>query len=80
MSETAIGKSAEATKPTESDESIVEAYAEKMKCEGEVPFFSGRKFSKKLWGDLFRINWFDPKTEHIRSQCVSIEDGVIEPR
>ena len=78
MTEAAVGKTTDVK--TQNDEEIVETFAAKTALEGEKPFFGGGRYSKKLWGSLFRINWFNPATEKIRSSCVSVTDGVIEEK
>lgn len=63
---------------TNKEAKLVEAYAEKLVRKEEKPFYQNKFYSKNIYGNTYRINFYNEEKETIRSMVVKVVDGKIQ--
>jgi hypothetical protein len=69
-----------ATKPTISDDEVVESFAIDNAKEGEAPFFRSKTFSRHLFACFYRINYYDLEKRQIGRSLFVRVDGNGDDR
>lgn len=57
---------------------LVEAYAAKIVQKEEKPFYQNKYYSRNVFGNTYRINFYREIDETIRSIMVKVVNGQIQ--
>ena len=62
----------------ESELKLVEAFVKKLVRPNEKPGFARNTYAKNVFSNSYRVNFYNEKTEKIRSMFLKVIDGEVK--